>query len=538
MKFLRIMILVMLGFVLFACEESDGTSVRLYDEYGKIYETYKDRAEGETIDLPFFEREDRVFVGWSDGEQIHYPTYVVRGKRELTVVFEDPEEVFDYKVDVAWDQVSIRGYSGDASYLRIPATIDGRQVSSIYVKAFEGLSLVSVDIPDTAQHVQTLAFSDMPNLQSVSFYSGDITYVWGELMQEEFDALIADNQDACKIETNESSTSWTYEEGCPIHAVTSFESVYTVEGNPYNRYFVTFDLRFYESYDPDLMIIDDAFSGLESLESVLLPGTYHRFRPLIFEDTPNLKTVGFAEDSRHYTIIDGVIYTRDLKQLVYYPQYLSAETFFIPESVETILSYAFKDNTHLVTIHVGATMDSIDPVAFMGLTSLEAIHVDAANDTYYSDEGVLYGIISGVDCLVKYPAARPGSSYVVFDGITNLYPQSFSDNLYLTEVVLPEGLRSISREAFAYSKSLQLLEIPRRVEHMDYLVFYESALEAVLIRRSIVEDGGITTAQFGTARGGLPFFYVPDDSFDDYESNPFWEPYSDYLRPFSSYEPD
>lgn len=255
-------------------------------------------------------------------------------------------------------------------------------------------------------------------------------------------------------------------------------------------------------------------------------------------NTPNLRTVEFSGNDPNYDVIDGVVYARDLEHLIYYPSSLENDTFTIPETVRTIHPYAFKDNTALVTIHVGPSTDSIDPTAFMGLTSLEAIHVDETNEDYWSSEGILFGFMSDFLYLIKYPAAKPGSEYVVPDDVTHLGPQSFSDQRLLEEILLPEGLIVISSEAFAYSTSLRVIDLPSSVEMIDYLAFYESDIELVIIRRSLALDGSITRGQLGTARGGLPVFYVPDDSFQDYASDPFWDDFEDYIRPFSEYETD
>jgi hypothetical protein len=536
-KFGRIMMIVVLFFVLIACEEKEGMKVTLY-EGDDVYRVYEDVSVGDTIDLPFLEHEDLVFVGWSDGEQVHYPTYVVTGEEDLVLVSEDPLDVFDYEIETDGNHAYISGYSGEALHLRIPDSIDGAQLRGIYFNAFKGLSLISVEIPDTIGYIGSYAFSEMPDLKTVTFYEGPIDIVHGELMQEDFQALIADHQDACVIESNESVTSWTYQKGCPIHAVTRVEVLFEIEGIPYHRYFVTFDLDFYDAYDPGLIIFDDAFSQLESLESIVFPETYDRFRTLILVGTPNLRTVGFAGDHPNYEVIDGVVYSRDLEHLFYYPSSLENETFTIPESVRTIHPYAFKDNTALVTIHVGPSIDSIDPTAFMGLTSLEAIHVDETNEDYWSSDGVLFGSMSDFLYLIKYPAAKPGSDYAVPSDVTHLGPQSFSDQRLLEEILLPEGLIVISREAFAYGTSLRVIDIPRRVELIDYLAFYESDIESVIIRRSVMEDGWITRGQLGTDRGGLPVFYVPDDSFDDYVEDPFWDDFEAYIRPFSEYDSD
>ncbi|MFP4187720.1 MAG: leucine-rich repeat protein, partial [Acholeplasmataceae bacterium] len=510
--------------------------VVLYDQDGSVYRTYDDVFRGDTIELPFYAHEDLVFVGWSDGESIHYPAYVVGSKRELTAVMEDPLDVFGYETFAGGRLASIDGYSGDALHLRIPDAIDGAEVNTLSLRAFEGLPLVSVEIPDTIRLINALAFKDMPSLKAVTFYDGPLRYAYDDPMYDDFDEIISAGN--CTIESTESSTAWTYEKGCPIHAVTGIELLWEIDDIPYYRYDVLYDLEFYPDYDPELIIIDEAFAQLESLERVVFPETYDRLRALIFVDTPNLVDVSFTGDDPNYEVSDGVVYFRGKEDLIYYPRAREQESFTVPETVKKIWSYAFSDQRRLVSIDIGSSVESIDPTAFMGMTSLESIEVDGANGSFWSSDGVLFERYSESVLLVKYPAARTDTSYVVPEEVTQLSPQSFADNQFLENLELPEGLLIISREAFAYSRSLLSIEIPRSVELIDYLAFHDTGFESVIIRRSVAEDGSITRGQLGTDRGGLPVFYVPDDSFDDYVKTSFWEDFEAYIRPYSDYEPD
>ncbi|MDT8336866.1 MAG: CotH kinase family protein [Candidatus Izemoplasmatales bacterium] len=69
-------------------------SLTLNNSNQSEYEVLDNLSKDQIIDLSVLETEDLIFVGWSDGDNLYYRHYTVWENRTLTVVFEDPEEVF------------------------------------------------------------------------------------------------------------------------------------------------------------------------------------------------------------------------------------------------------------------------------------------------------------------------------------------------------------------------------------------------------------------------------------------------------------
>jgi hypothetical protein len=65
----------------------------------------------------------------------------------------------------------------------------------------------------------------------------------------------------------------------------------------------------------------------------------------------------------------------------------------------------------LITITISDSVTSIGSAAFSGCTGLSVINVDAANQEYSSQDGVLYN--KGKTTLHTYPAGKPGSSFTI-----------------------------------------------------------------------------------------------------------------------------
>lgn len=63
----------------------------------------------------------------------------------------------------------------------------------------------------------------------------------------------------------------------------------------------------------------------------------------------------------------------------------------------------------------------------------------------------------GEPYLVSYPAGRTETRYTVPEEILHLYTECFKSNIYIKEITLPVGLKSIGDEAFTNCKNLQSL---------------------------------------------------------------------------------
>ncbi|MCD7827764.1 MAG: leucine-rich repeat domain-containing protein [Clostridiales bacterium] len=97
-----------------------------------------------------------------------------------------------------------------------------------------------------------------------------------------------------------------------------------------------------------------------------------------------LKAVFVDEENQWYTSVDGVLYTKDMKTLVLHPicnsQWLvdegvleTADTYDIPEGVETVGGYSFYKNLDLVHLTFPSTLKSIGDMAFFGCNNMWSI---------------------------------------------------------------------------------------------------------------------------------------------------------------------
>ena len=171
-------------------------------------------------------------------------------------------------------------------------------------------------------------------------------------------------------------------------------------------------------------IDNNAFEKCIGLESITIPKTVTEIKYGAFENCENLKNITLCDGIK---IIQGGAFERcnNLKSIS------------IPKSV-TLLTNFFR------------------------CEGLKEINVSPDNETYCSDNGVLYD--KEMTKLIRCPAAKEGS-YIIPDGVTSIENYAFRKCKALNEVTLPYSLTSIEYDAFEFC-GIKSIDIPESVTYI------------------------------------------------------------------------
>lgn len=174
---------------------------------------------------------------------------------------------------------------------------------------------------------------------------------------------------------------------------------------------------------PVTKIADFAAVNLEYVTKVTIGRNVKEITDWAFGNSKKIAEFEVSEDNPYICDVDGVIYTKDMKTLLFYPPQggIKAEkdadgnevktiSYVIPEGVETIRSKAFYKCSELTQITLPSTLKSIEEKAFFR-------------------------------CSLK-------------------------------ELVLPEGLTFIGKDAFAFNESIKKLSVPASVKQIDEYAFF------------------------------------------------------------------
>jgi len=107
----------------------------------------------------------------------------------------------------------------------------------------------------------------------------------------------------------------------------------------------------------------------------------------------------------------------------------------IDNTVTSIGKGAFRKCTSITGITIGSGVKSIGESAFEGCTKLTTINVDIGNTAYISDNGVLYN--KAKTTLIQYPAGKTGTMFTVPDSVTSIEYGAFSGCTNLTNITIP-----------------------------------------------------------------------------------------------------
>ena len=203
-------------------------------------------------------------------------------------------------------------------------------------------------------------------------------------------------------------------------------------------------------------------------------------------ETEALESFELLVPNKSYCTRDGVLFSGDMKKLLLYPTNKPDKSYQIPDGVESIQIYAFKNNRNLEEITMPDSVKKVGQAAFYGCKKLKYIHfskniTDIPGTTDYMDDGVFEGCIS-LDKDIKFPPnLRHIGSFAFF-------------GCQLTEINIPEGVEYIGEYAFAsYAENnYSLITVLKRCSLPASLI---------MIGRGSIAGASLVTATEGTARG-------------------------------------
>lgn len=250
-----------------------------------------------------------------------------------------------------------------------------------------------------------------------------------------------------------------------------------------------------------------AFEWCESLTSINIPKDVMEIGENAFLGCKKLSSFDVDEDNQYYTSVNGVLYNKDKTTLIQYPLAKADASFVVPESVETIESFAFDQCENIENITLSEKVDTIGDSAFRYCSNLKSINVEDNNSTFSSINGNLYN--KEKTTLFMYSIGKNDESFTVPDGVlrinekafsdcktikemiisdsvTDIGDNAFSDCTNLLSVIIPYGVTSIGKYAFGSCESLQSITMPDSITSLgDYAFAWCKNLKSVKLSKGL-----------------------------------------------------
>ena len=399
-----------------------------------VYNVESFAGDAPRIAIP--SKEGFNFMGWyfvDTNEQFLGTVSVEMNGRTIAARFE--KSVFNLTYQVENDNtVTITGLLNiNEVNLVIPSTIDGYTVTSIGEKAFQNrIYLSSITIPSTIKNIHSQAFRGARMLATIFVDSTNpyFTANDGVLYTKDMKTLVL----------------------CPPKNCTKFSVPGSVE--------VIGDYAFYGHKDGGLNEITfneglreigvRAFYENTSLKSLRFPSTLKKIGDGAFNCVSaagNIQTVHFN---------DGL---ETIGASAFVGAYFK-DAFKLPSSVKEIGSYAFANCTAITKFTFPASLEVFDSSAFGGATGLMEIDIEAGNQNFEINDGILY--TKDMKKVVMCPSGRR-DAVTIPEGVEEIANHAFYMVDGCQEYSFPSTLKKIGDQAFAHCYGLREFAIPDSV---------------------------------------------------------------------------
>lgn len=365
------------------------------------------------------------------------------------------------------EKITIDGYSGSATEVAIPETIEGYPVTSIGWNAFHSCeNLTSVTIPKSITSIAGEAFSECWYLKNI--YITDIV-AWCNISFENCSAnplyyaenLYLNNKLVTDLIIPEDITS------IGNYAFYSFDSLTSIT-------------------IPNCVtaIGDGVFEYCENLTSVIIPDSVTSIGESAFLFCNNLTGIWVDENNLNYSSDEmGVLFNKNKTELIQAPGKTSG-TYVIPDTVTDIGKVAFYSKD-LNNITIPNNVTNMGTNAFFHCDNLQGNIYD--NGKYLGNpENPHLFLVRAVDEKITSCDIHPNTKFIgsqaffscdelvsvsIPNGVTSIGADAFRDLRCLSSVVIPNSVTAIEPNTFSGCSNLISVEIPNSVTSIGEWAF-------------------------------------------------------------------
>ena len=383
----------------------------------------------------------------------------------------------DFEYTSGTNGITITGYTGISTIVKIPEQIGGRDVVAIAASAFANqTNLTSVVVPDSVESIGLGAFKGCDSLESISLpfvgasrdaevYNGVFGYIFGYEIKynSEYSSSTAYGQSSYSTEfvnskyTSEpTGTTWQYT--CYNTNVSSYSSSYRYRKTSY-YYYIPTTLTSVVITDATVIPVA-AFNGCANITSVVLNDKVETIEEYAFQNCTGLVSADIGTG---------------LTEIGTYAFYncTSLESIVVPSGVTTISSYAFYNNTALASVSLPSGMTAINSYAFYNTTGLKEL--------VFPSELQSIGSYAFYGTRIR-ELNIPGE-------VTSIGSHAFDGDVALTSLTIPGNVTSIGSYAFSGCENITTLTLESGIETIGDYAFQNLKVTSVVVPDSVESIG-------------------------------------------------
>ncbi|HBJ18983.1 MAG TPA: hypothetical protein DDY70_04505 [Clostridiales bacterium] len=372
--------------------------------------------------------------------------------------------------------------------------------------AFAGVQIEEIAFPDSLERIEKQAFESCISLRTATFgENSHLNYIGEEAFSlcsalDRFsipDSTVTVSQEAFSAcESLVSVHIGKNVKSVGLHSFRACSNLREIDVDPENAFFSTVNSDLYTKNGKELIrycfgknekeytvpdgvtdIQESAFDGFNInpyLETIYLPDTLVSIWAYAFRDCSanfvipaSVKNIGsnafsgngltafrIAEDNKSFTVSDGILYTKDMRELVAVPSYIVADTLTLDRRVEKVRSGALKGNANLRYLVIPADSSltyleqgSIVPGSCKSLCGIyigKAEPFSMAGDAMAGDSSLLYD-----KCLIYIDRNAFGAYTEAWKNCVLTGPGALSEVLLTSRMVSQDNLSEVLTERIA-----------------------------------------------------------------------------------------
>lgn len=231
---------------------------------------------------------------------------------------------------------------------KIPST-------TVQILDFGGRYLKNIEIPDTVKNINSNAFRDCINLETVEFGSGleliEVTSEFGVQNENLFWNCI--NLKSIKVDSNNK-----HYRSDSQGALYTYDMKYLL-AVPANTNLKEFNV-------PDSVeCLIDCFYNCSKIEVVNIGAAVESISVgekdtesfVCFSGCVSLKEINVSEKNERYYSVDGILYDDEFNKLSLYPAAKEGTTYTLPSDITMIKDFAFHNNRYLESVYIHSGYD-------------------------------------------------------------------------------------------------------------------------------------------------------------------------------------
>lgn len=227
---------------------------------------------------------------------------------------------------------------------------------------------------------------------------------------------------------------------------------------------------------------DEAFENCK-LETVTIPSSVTKIGAKAF-DCRSLKQINVVDNNNNYASKDGILYTKDFSELLFYPAQNRTANLVLPEGLKKISDKAFASNEYIKSITIPSTVIEIG-AKILNKQKVEEIIVDS-NNLIYDSRGNCNAIIETATSTLLEGCKNS----TIPEDITKIGKSAFENCFSLRSVTVPSTVTSIGDLAFYGCSGLTSITIPDGVTTIGNWAFYNCyRLTSISIPDSVTSIG-------------------------------------------------